>query len=72
MEKLICDKPATYAYTWPGRDQSYICLRHAVYLRNVANAIGLRLQLTPVADDSTETCRQSVPIGDSADTPEQF
>lgn len=40
-----CDNPCMFRYTWPGKDESYICLEHAQQLLNVASAIGLHLQM---------------------------
>lgn len=52
-----CDLPATFRFTWPGRDEAGICHAHAPKLRGVAEALGLHLQLIPLsqqADDSVE------------------
>jgi hypothetical protein len=40
-----CPLVARYRYTWPGRDESFICERHVGKLRSVADAIGLSLQV---------------------------
>jgi hypothetical protein len=55
-----CDTPAAYRFTWPGRDESYICEAHSHKLEAVANAIGLYLQLIPVEDESGLLCKQVV------------
>ena len=44
MSEKQCENPCMFRYTWPGKDESYICLEHAQQLTNVANAIGLHLQ----------------------------
>lgn len=44
-----CGRPAAYRYTWPGRDEDVICEEHSGQLRAVAVAMGLHLQLIPVA-----------------------
>jgi hypothetical protein len=43
-----CKDPAAFRYTWPGKDESYICAIHAVQLEKVASAIGLHQQFIPL------------------------
>jgi hypothetical protein len=43
-----CTLPALSRYTWPGRDESFICPIHEIKLRAVAKAIGLQLQIVPL------------------------
>ena len=43
-----CTAAASYRFTWPGRDESYVCERHARQLRAIAAAMGLPLQLAPL------------------------
>ena len=50
-----CGEPALYWYTWPGRDQAGICLSHSSWLRSVADAIGMPLQLIPVPVEKEES-----------------
>ena len=45
-----CRAYANYRYTWPGRDESYVCEPHAAKVRAVAGAIGMHLQLIPLGD----------------------
>lgn len=40
-----CDSPAIFRYTWPGKNEAFACAIDAIKLNNVANAIGLHLQL---------------------------
>lgn len=44
-----CDAPAAFRFTWPGRDEAGICEEHVGKLRAVADAVGLYLQLIPLA-----------------------
>jgi hypothetical protein len=44
-DEETCQNPAVFRYTWPGRDESCICLIHAIQLQNVAMAMGLHIQL---------------------------
>ena len=43
--KQECKNPALFRYTWPGQDESFVCIEHAQALLNIANAMGLHLQL---------------------------
>lgn len=44
-----CQNQASFRYTWPGECESTICVEHAVQLKNVANGMGLPLQLIPIS-----------------------
>jgi|GEM_PF-2924987 len=54
-----CENRAAFRFTWPGRDESFICLADAVKLQAVADGISLPLQLIPVTDGA-KICRQQV------------
>lgn len=60
MAAKQCEAEAAYRYTWPGRDESFICAEHSERLRAVANAMGLPLQIIPLADGAAEQCTQQV------------
>jgi hypothetical protein len=53
-----CKTFALFRYTWPGKDESYICAEHSALLSAVAEAIGLHLQLIEL--DQVQQCRQRV------------
>jgi hypothetical protein len=53
-----CQKAAAYRYTWPGRDESFVCEDHSHNLRGVASVMGLYLQLIPLEPEEEQTCRQ--------------
>ncbi len=62
-----CSHHAAFRYTWPGKNESFACVEHAMQLNCVANAIGLPLQLIPLsyrAGDPIPTefplCKQQV------------
>lgn len=57
-----CEQQALFRYTWPGRDESYICLNHALDLKGIADAMGLYLQLIPLSgiEQECKTCMQNV------------
>lgn len=59
-DTTICGKDAAYRYTWPGRDESFICGEHSRKLREVADAMGLPLQLIPVLPEQAPGCQQRV------------
>lgn len=56
-----CTQPAMYRFTWPGKDENYICLIHALKLIDVAKSIGLHVQLIPlnVEDAMNNSCSQA-------------
>ncbi len=66
MGDLICNQPANYRYTWPGKDEAYICMQHAPALKRVAVAIGLHLQLTycQPGDSNYGDCTQHISVSD--------
>lgn len=37
-----------FRYTWPGREEEYTCLEHAMILAKTAGAMGFRLQIIPL------------------------
>ncbi len=51
MKESNCKNPPVFRFTWPGRDESYICAIHAVKLKKVASALGLNLQLIKLTPD---------------------
>ena len=42
---MKCQNPCMFRYTWPGHDESYVCLEHSRKLLAVATALGMYLQL---------------------------
>lgn len=50
QQKPTCPNLATHAFTWPGQDQSYICLEHALKLLGVASAMGMHVQIIPLTE----------------------
>ena len=61
MNQTQCPHPANYRYTWPGRNEAYICTIHAEGLKRVANAMGLHLQLIPIQEsEKSHTCEQKI------------
>jgi len=69
MEKQKCESPALFRYTWPGRDESFSCLEHSVGLQNIAQALGLHLQMIQVdqrkeidKNNEIKQCESSKPL----------
>ena len=59
-----CGTYAAFRYTWPGRDESFICIEHAPQLAEIARAMGLHLQMIPVTpceEKDHPTCQQIAP-----------
>ena len=57
----MCDNPASYRFTWPGKDESLVCEEHVHCLKAVAKAIGLHLQVIPLSEEDLKarlTCDQ--------------
>ena len=63
MNQTQCTAPANFRYTWPGRDEAFICQAHAEGLKRVANAMGLNLQLIEIeALPPLPQCEQKVSV----------
>jgi hypothetical protein len=43
--QVNCDKDAAYRFTWPGRDEDFICKEHAPQLQAIASAMGMYIQI---------------------------
>ncbi|RQV94490.1 hypothetical protein EH221_07400 [bacterium] len=50
-ERKPCGLPAMFRYTWPGKEEEHCCIIHAHMVLNVANAIGLPLQMIRLIDE---------------------
>jgi hypothetical protein len=53
-QKPVCPEYAAYRFTWPGKDESFICEKHVVALRGIAKAMGVYVQLIPLSDKDHE------------------
>ena len=49
-----CSEPAAFRFTWPGRDEAGICATHAPRMRAITQAMGLYVQLIPLAASPEE------------------
>lgn len=47
-----CKNYAAYRFTWPGRDESFICNEHKPKLEATAQILGMHLQIIPLAPDA--------------------
>jgi hypothetical protein len=43
-----CNNPAAYRFTWPGKAEAGICGQHVQKLVQVAEAMGLPLEVIPL------------------------
>lgn len=61
-----CQEQPHFRYTWPGKDESFICFEHSRQLQRVAAAMGLHLQLIPLSEDEQTgvSCSQELPPED--------
>ena len=46
-----CEQPGLYRFTWPGSNEAFICEIHVDKLRDVAEAMGLPLQVISILDE---------------------
>lgn len=62
---MKCPNQAFYRFTWPGRDESFICTEHVNKLRGVASAMGFHLQIADLSHDeqAQHTCNQEISGG---------
>lgn len=68
-KEIRCEMPPMFRFTWPGRDEAYICLEHAEKLKSIANALGFHLQLIPVSgwqEQAEHQCNQFVKTKENA------
>jgi len=66
MNEHRCGAPSLFRYTWPGKDEAFVCVEHAGQLRRVAEALGFHLQLVmllPEQLDNAPPCTQVVKPG---------
>ena len=61
-ENHKCPNSAMYRYTWPGKNESYICTEHVNRLKAIASAMGFYLQLIELSRDEQlqHACNQEV------------
>lgn len=43
-----CKNKAKYRFTWPGKDESFICETCSIKLLGIASAMGLYVQIIPI------------------------
>jgi hypothetical protein len=57
---MICGEKAKYRYTWPGRNESFICEEHSHQLKAIAKAMCFPLQLIEIEPGLDNTCQQKI------------
>jgi hypothetical protein len=60
---MSCPNKAAYRYTWPGKDEEFICAPHARGISNLADIMSCHVQMIPLDDNVDEFCHQK---GDKA------
>ena len=55
-----CGEPAQFRFTWPGKDEAFICFECLPKLQAVAAAISLHVQIQPI-DFMALAVRPAVP-----------
>ena len=63
--ETTCQNHASYRFTWPGREESFICSEHVSKLQAVAQAMtGLRLLIIQLEPEEKEIlwCSQKVKV----------
>lgn len=60
--KQQCPNPGAFRFTWPGRDEAFICATCVEKLKAVAAAMGLYLQIRPIPEDEQWQCDQIVEV----------
>lgn len=68
---MKCGEVAIFRCTWSGRDEVYVCLSHALRLDQVAEAMGLHLQLIPLSAEDQELIRCSQEVNKVAAASEE-
>jgi len=60
MTDKHCDMTVMFRYTWPGRDEVFVCFAHAAQAVLVASAMGFHLQIHQVDIDDmvSQVCSQ--------------
>ena len=46
-----CPNDAAIRYIWPGKDEAFCCMEHAVGISNVAQAMGCPVHMHPITPD---------------------
>ena len=63
-DEMRCPNVASHRFTWPGREESFVCLGHYEKVRNISSAMGFPCQLIPIheSEHDGELCRQELSI----------
>ncbi len=43
-----CNDIPAYRFTWPGTNEAAVCENHSRYVKGVASALGMYIQLIPI------------------------
>lgn len=47
--QTMCERPAAFRFTWPGRDEAGICEVHGPNMKDIAEAMGMHVRLIPLS-----------------------
>ena len=65
MEIDKCEKSVMFRYTWPGKDERFVCSDCAIRLAAIAQALGFFLQVIRLNNEellNELTCKQIISI----------
>jgi hypothetical protein len=49
-----CPNDAAVRYIWPGKDEAFCCMEHALRIKYVADAMGCPVHMHPITPDLTK------------------
>lgn len=70
MSEQRCGAPSLFRYTWPGKDEVFVCVEHAAALERVVKALDFHLQLVMLLPDQLDNappCTQVTLAGKDRD-----
>jgi len=63
-----CKNPGAFRYTWPSRDEAYICAQCVENLKATAKALGMYLQIRALSEEEQWQCEQTIESSDPKTT----
>ena len=49
-----CENDAALRYIWPGKDEAFCCIDHAIGIKNIADAMGCPVYFHPITFNVVE------------------
>lgn len=53
-----CQNPGAFKFTWPGRNEAFICAECVEKLKSIAQAMGMYIQIRAIPEDEQWQCEQ--------------